>query len=168
LKGLVIGWAIFTGLATLGLLLAWYLAPGRIELELDIYLLAVGGFALFAIVLATRDAYPVERRSELAAALEREPEAEARPPEIERMEREVTLATANAFDLHARLRPALREIAASRLAERGLRLDDDGEALLGEDLWELVRPDRLPPTDRHAPGISREELRDAVERVEAL
>jgi len=167
-KSLAVGWAIFTALAGLGLLLAWYLAPGRIELELDVFLLAVGGLGLLEIVLATRAAYPLEKRSALAAALERVPESEARPPEIERIERELTISTANAFDLHVRLRPTLRTIASARLAERGLRLDEDGEELLGEDLWELLRPDRLPPADRHGPGISPEALRDAVDRVEAL
>jgi hypothetical protein len=167
-KGLIVAWAIFAVLATLALLLALYLAPGRSELELDVYLLAVGGLALFEIVLATRDAYPVEKRSALSAALEREPASAPRPPEIERFERELTLATASAFDLHARLRPALREVAAMRLTARGLRLDEDGEEVLGEQLWELVRPDRRPPTDRHAPGISPDALRDAIERVEAL
>jgi hypothetical protein len=167
-KGLVVGWAAFTALAALGLLLAWYLAPGRIELEVDVFLLAVGGLGLFEIVLATRAAYPLEKRSALAAALEREAEPEGRLPEIERIERELTLATANSFDLHARLRPTLRAIASARLAERGRRLDEDGEELLGEELWELLRPDRPPPLDRHAPGISLEALRDAVDRVEAL
>ena len=168
MKSRVVGWAIFTALASLGLLLAWYLAPGRIELELDVFLLAVGGLGLFQIVLATRHAYPLEKRSALAAALEREPESEARPPEIERIERELTLATANAFDLYVRLRPMLRVIASARLAVRGLRLDEDGEELLGKELWALLRPDRPPPVDRHAPGISPEALRDAVDRVEAL
>jgi hypothetical protein len=168
MKSLVVGWAVFTALAALGLLLAWFLAPGRIELELDVFLLVVGGLGLFEIVLATRDVYPLEKRSALAAALEREPGSEARPPEIERIERELTISTANAFDLHVRLRPTLRTIASARLAERGLRLDEDGEELLGEDLWELLRPDRLPPADRHAPGISPEALREAVDRVEAL
>jgi hypothetical protein len=167
-RRLLAGWLVFTGFATVTLLIAHYVAPGRFELELDVYILAVGGLALLEVVVLTREAYPRERTSALASALEREPAEESRPPEIERLERELTLATATAFDLHARLRPTLREIAAMRLATRGIRLDDEGDKLLDEELWELVRPDRRPPTNRHAPGIPPEELRQVVERLEAL
>jgi hypothetical protein len=88
----------------------------------------------------------------------------------------VTMATATSFDLHTRLRPLAREIAASRLATRGHRLEESEEEL-GEELWALIRPD-LPvgfegwgvsmPSDRHAAGISPEELREIVDRLEAL
>jgi hypothetical protein len=165
---LVSGWIAFAVFATVALLVARFFAPGRFELELDVYILAVGGLALLEVVLATRGAYPLEGESALAAALERERVEVRRPPEIERLERELTLATGSAFDLHARLRPVLREIAATRLAVRGRRLDDDGEEILGDELWELVRPDRTPPTDRHAPGMPPDALRRAVERLEAL
>jgi hypothetical protein len=165
---LLAGWLVFTMFATLALLVAHYIAPGRFELELDIYVLAIGGLALLEVVVLAREAYPREDRSALASALERDPVEVSRPPEIERLERELTLASATAFDLHARLRPTLREIATMRLATRGMRFDDDGEEVLGAELWELVRPDRRPPTDRHAPGIAPDALRRAIERLEAL
>lgn len=168
MKRLFAGWAFFAAFATLALLVARYFAPGRFELELDVYVLAIGGLALLEVVILTREAYPRERSSALASALERDPVELSRPPEIERLERELTLATATAFDLHARLRPTLREIATMRLASRGLRLDEQGEEALGEELWELVRPDRRPPADRHAPGIPPAALRRVVDRLEAL
>ena len=128
--------------------------PGRFALELDVYILVVGGLALLEVVMATRQAYPRAAKSALAEALER---AAARPvatpPELERLERELTLGSSTAFDLHYRLRPTLREIADERLAARGLRLDGGGAAVeeaLGEELWELVRPDREPPPKRFA------------------
>ena len=164
----LVGWAVFTALATVALLLALFLAPGRSELELDVFILAVGGLALFEVVLATRSVHPLERRLALAAALEHDPVEDRRPRELERLERELVLATTSAFDLHARLRPTLREIAAMRLSARGQRLDEHGEQALGEELWELVRPDRLPPSDRHRPGIPPDELRRAIERLETL
>jgi hypothetical protein len=168
MKRLIVGWLVFTGLATIALLVAHFVAPGRFAIELDVFILAVGGLALAELVILIREAYPLESRSALASALERDEIKPSRPAEVERLERELTMATASSFDLHARLRPTLREIAAIRLATRGVRLDDDGEELLGEELWELVRPDRRPPTDRHAPGISPKGLRAAVERLEAL
>ncbi len=168
MKRLLAGWLVFTGLATIALLVAHFVAPGRFAIELDVFILAVGGLALVEVVILIREAYPLEERSALASALEREEVKPSRPPEVERLERELTMATASSFDLHARLRPPLREIAAVRLARRGVRLDDDGEEILSEELWELVRPGRRPPTDRHAPGITPKALRETVEELEAL
>jgi hypothetical protein len=171
-KRLLAAWVFLTGLATIALLLARFVEPGRFELELDIYILVVGGLALLEIVIATREAYPREQGSVLAAALEHETPGPLRPPELERLEREVTLGTSTAFDLHFRLRPALREVARERLAiARGLRLDGGGsdvEEALGEELWELVRPDREPPACRYDPGLSREGVRRVVERLESI
>ena len=98
---------------------------------------------------------------------QREAEPPQRPRQLERLERELTMASSTAFDLHARLRPQLREIAELRLATRGVRLED-GEGVLGEELWDLVRPDRPPPSNRHAEGIPPAELRRAIEVLEAL
>ena len=56
-------------------------------------------------------------------------------PEIEKLEREVTLATASAYDLHFRLLPHLREIAQARLERSGR---SPGPDTLGR-WWELLR-----------------------------
>jgi hypothetical protein len=164
-------WAFLTALATVGLVLARFAQPGRFELELDVYILVVGGLALFEVVVATREAYPGARRSALAEALDREAPGPLRPPELERLERELTLGASTAFDLHYRLRPTLREIAGERLAGHGLKLDGGGAAVeeaLGDELWELVRPDREPPARRFASGISPAAAQRVVERLEAL
>jgi hypothetical protein len=164
-------WVFLTVLATVALVLARFAQPGRFALELDVYIIVVGGLALFQVVLATREAYPRTARSALAEALDRAPPRPLRPPELERLERELTLASSTAFDLHYRLRPTLREIAGERLASQGLRLDGGGAAVekaLGEELWELVRPDREPPARRFASGISPNAVNRLVERLEAL
>jgi hypothetical protein len=166
-KRLALAWLFLTALAGVVLGLARLLAPGWFELELDIFILVVGGIAIVDVVLLLRDAYPVEDVPEIAAALEREAEPPQRPPGLERIERELTMASSTAFDLHARLRPQLREIAELRLATRGVRLED-AEGVLDEELWELVRPDRPPPSNRHAGGIPPAELRRVVEALEAL
>jgi hypothetical protein len=160
-------WLFLTALAAVVLGLARLLAPGWFELELDIFILVVCGIALVDVVLLLRSAYPPEEVSAIVAALDREPEAPRRPVQLERLERELTMASATAFDLHARLRPQLREIATMRLAVRGVRLED-AEDLLGAELWDLVRPDRELPSDRHAEGISPTALRRTVEELEAL
>lgn len=172
MKRLLAGTAFGASLATLGLLLSIWAAPGRRALEVDVYVLVLGALAVLAAVLATRRAFPLDRGSALAAALEREPRTSLRPHELERLEREVTLGTSTAFDLHYRLRRTLREIAEQRLADRhGLRLDPGGrpvEAVLGEELWGLVRPDRKPPNERYARGLAPKAVRRVVERLEAL
>lgn len=164
--------AFFAGLATVALYVMRSVEPGRQELELDVYVLVIGGLAVLTAVLVTREVFPPSEGSALAAALEIEPRLPARPPDLERTERLLTMATATAFDFHYRLRPILREISEQRLADRrGLRLDAGGaqvEEALGAELWELVRPDREPPKERFMPDVDRETLRRAVERLESL
>jgi len=176
-KRLAIGWGAFALVATIALLLARLFEPNRLELELDVYILVVGGVLLLNVVILIREAYPLEQPvTQIARALERDDPEPQRLPELERIERQVTMATATSFDLHTRLRPLAREIAANRLATRGRRLEESEEEL-GEELWALIRPD-LPvgfegwgvsvSGDRHAPGIAPEELRVIVDRLEAL
>ncbi|MFL5234439.1 MAG: hypothetical protein ACJ76O_13460 [Gaiellaceae bacterium] len=167
MKRLLAAWLFLAALAAVALGLARLLAPGWFELELDVFILVVGGIALADVVILARDAYPLEGVSGIALALQRDAEGSQRPAQLERLERELTMASASAFDLHARLRPQLREITTMRLAARGLRLED-AEGVLGDELWELVQPDRLPPADRHADGIAPAELRRVVDALEAL
>jgi len=166
-RRLFAAWLFLSALAAVALGFARLLAPGWFELELDIFILVVGRLAIVNVVILLRNAYPLEGVPAIAAALEREARQPQRPPQLERLERELTMATATAFDLHARLRPQLREIATMGLAARGVRLED-AEGVLDEELWELVRPDRPPPANRHAEGIPPAELRRAVEALEAL
>ena len=167
MRRLVGAWFFFAALAAIALGMARLLAPGWFELELDVFILFVGGIAIVDVVLVLRGSYPLEGEPAIVAALRREPEQPPRPAQLERLERELTMATSTAFDLHARLRPQLRDIVTLRLAARGVRLED-AEGELDPVLWDLVRPDRTPPADRHADGISPAELRRTVEALEAL
>jgi hypothetical protein len=83
----------------------------------------------------------------------------------------VTLATGTAFDVHFRLRPLLAPLAAGILLRRGVdpaRRPDEARALLGPDLWELLRPDRPAPDDRTAAGISLVAVERMVDDLERL
>ena len=158
-------------MATCALLIARTQAPGRHELELDLYILALGIMALLAAVSWLHEVAPPEGRSELEQALARELPEPPAIPELDRLERAVYVGAARAFDLHYRLHPVLREITATRLERRGLRLDSQSEAvreLLGDELWELTRPDREPPANRHSPGPGLGPLRSMVARMEEL
>lgn len=153
--------------------IAYALAPGRGALELQVCALIAGTTVVLAGVLVVQEAFPTARTSALAAALNRRRAPDPhRPHGLVAIERLVILAEAAAFDLHHRLRPIFREIAAQRLADsRGLRLDGGGpqvERVLGEGLWELVRPDRPGPESRFDPGVRPQDLRRAIERLESL
>lgn len=137
----------------------------------DVYLLYLGGVVLLALVAATSAAAGGMTKSAFEAALDQPVPHDERPRELERIERDVYLAQTSDFDLHYRLRPTLRSIAAQRLlSERGIDLERRPAAartLLGEQAWELLRAEREPP-ERDAPGLTVAELTvlvDALERI---
>ena len=145
---------------------------GRTGLILRVYLLALAAVALVHLVRAVRSALPAPRASAFDAGLRRRPRRRERLPELERIEREVSLGLATAFDLHYRLRPSLRRTARELLASRrGIDLDASPEAArraLGDQTWELVRADREPPRERFAPGLGLAALRTFVSSLDRL
>lgn len=122
--------------------------------------LGVGGWT--ALTWATRDdsRYSDERRAPV----------DARPERLIRLERLLAEAADSAAVEHQRLRPLLQSVAAERItALHGFRLDEDPEraaALLGDQAWELLRPDRPPPPDRRTPGRGMAELTAIVAAIE--
>jgi len=138
--------------------------PSIRSVTLHVYVLLVGALAMLALVAAAGDAVPRQRRSQLDAALAAPASRPHAVPQLERVQREVTLASTSAYDLHTRLLPQLREIAEARLERSGRR---PGPDTLGR-WWELLRPDREPPEDRFGPGIRSDELRALVADLEAL
>lgn len=145
--------------------------PGRIDLAVRVYVLALAGLAAIHLLRALRAAHP-RTPSRFEAALRTRGDRAGRLPGLEQLEREVTLATSTAFDLHYRLRPTLRRIAGELLAaRRGVDLDGDPAAArtaLGEEAWQLVRADRDPPRDRFATGADLASLGAIVTSLEAL
>jgi hypothetical protein len=138
--------------------------PNLRNVTLHIYVFLVGGLLMLGVVAAAGDRVPRRRRSELEQALAQSEQREQRVPDLEKPEREVTFATATAYDLHFRLLPHLREIAQCRLERTG---KTSGPDTLGR-WWELLRPDRPEPGDRFAPGIKQAELRALVSDLERM
>jgi hypothetical protein len=166
---LVLGWLGGAALATIGLFIARTIAPGRRELELDVYVIVLGALALLGLVSWLRRSAPRRSESLLERSLRRPAEEPETLPELAHLERVLVMSAAQGFDLHYRLRPTLREIAAARLAERGLQLDAGGplvQEALGEELWEVVQPDRVPPENRQVKGVGPDGIERLVRRIE--
>jgi hypothetical protein len=138
--------------------------PGIRNVTLHAYVFALGGLVMLGVVAAAGDAVPRRQRSELDRALAAAGHHERPLPQIERIEREVTLATASSYDLHFRLLPHLREIAQCRLERTGKTSSPE---TLGR-WWDLLRPDRPEPEDRFAPGITQADLRALVADLERM
>jgi hypothetical protein len=138
--------------------------PSVRSVAIHSYLLFLGALLMLVVVSGVTAAAPRARRSDFASALHERPEQAGRISQLAKVEREVTLAIGNAYDLHARLLPHLREIAAARLERRGQR---PGPDTLGR-WWDLLQPDRPEPKERFAPGIAEAELRELVADLERI
>jgi hypothetical protein len=145
---------------------------GARSILLEVYLLGMGGVLLLALVRTTREEEPLAGSSDFDRALA---ELSRRHPSESgelTLVRDIKQSRSSALHLHVRLRPILREIAAHRLWMRfGVDLDREQERareLIGPNAWELVRPDRLPPEDRLAPGPASAELRVVVDELERI
>jgi uncharacterized membrane protein len=128
------------------------------------FVFTIGTLLMIVLLAAAGDALPRRQRSDFDRALSATAPGPQKLTDLERVQREVTLAVGSAHDLHFRLVPHLREIANARL-ERG------GHAASPETLgrwWELLRPDREPPEDRFAPGIRLDDLRACLHDLERI
>ena len=137
-----------------------------------IWIVVVAALVLLSLVRHSREDGDPEPASRFEQALRGRKPTAAQPEELLRMDRELVLGSADADHAQRRLLPLLRATAAARIAARhGFELErrpDEARALLGKDVWELLRPDRPEPKDRHAPGVPRQQIVAVIERVESL
>jgi hypothetical protein len=161
--------ATLLGAIALGVAIA--VSPGDANLAVEAFVLLIGAIALGFLAKATGDAFDAASDSQLQRALVRPRRKEERVTDLARLERELEMATESAYDVHYRLRPIFREIAASRLARRAVDLSTDSrhaEQLLGPDAWAFVRPDAVRPSDHYAPGAQLGEIERAIDALEKL
>jgi hypothetical protein len=139
---------------------------------LAIWVVVVAAFLLVVVIRHSRAHAGPKPARRFEAALRDRKAATSPPEELVRMERELVLGSADADHAHRRLLPLLRATAAARIAARhGFELErrpDAARALLGADAWELLRPDRPEPADRHDAGIPQAQIAAAIARIEAL
>jgi hypothetical protein len=138
--------------------------PAVRTIVVHVYVLVVGALFMLGLVTATSESAPRRTRGELERALAERERGDRPLPELERALREVTLATATAYDFHRRLLPSLRTVAQARLERRGLPF---AEPYLSR-WWDVLRPDREPPDERFAPGLPPGELRALVDDLERI
>ena len=131
----------------------------------EIGLVVLAGIAVAVCVTLLPDVRSTRRQRALVPG-------PARPDQLVELERLVVSAGTSTVQVHAYLRPLLVEIAARRLAARGQAVDRMpdavGRELLGDRLWDIVRPARSFPEDRQAPGVAPHELRAMLEVLERL
>ena len=146
--------AILLGMSTIACVYVVFAQPGIRNVAIYSYVLVVGALVMLAIVSSFGEALPRRRRSPFEEALVVAKHTDRSLAQVEQIERAVTLGVANAYDLHLRLLPHLREIAQARLERAGRTSSPE---TLGR-WWELLRPDRVEPSDRFAVGIPQSEL----------
>jgi hypothetical protein len=119
---------VVTILCTLGGVLLPVLLLTRSPTVLFIEVVLVLGTAL-VVLLAAVAALAPEEESRFDAALAARPERSPRPPDLERLERQVLVGAGSREEFDRLLRPVLRRAAALRLRERhGVDLERDPDA----------------------------------------
>jgi hypothetical protein len=136
-----------------------------VRLLAEIGLVVLAGIAIAVCVSFVPEPRSIRRRRRVAPA-------PARPDQLVALERLVISAGSSALHLHAYLRPLLVEIASRRMAARGQTLermpDTAARELLGDPLWDIVRPNRPFPEDRQGRGVPPSELRAMLGVLERL
>jgi hypothetical protein len=163
-------WAAFMAGAVLVVLLAIpKLSTSR---ALAIWVVVVAAFVLFVLVRHSSALGGPKHPRRFEAAQRGRSSVVAPPEELVHMERELVLGSADADHAHRRLLPLLRTAASARIAAKhGFDLErrpDAARVLLGPDVWELLRPDRPEPPDRHDRGVPEAQIAAAIARIEAL
>lgn len=134
-------------------------------LAAEITLIVLAGVAVATCVKLLPAPRPLRRRKAVSAA-------PSRPQQLVTLERLVTTAGPSAVSAHAYLRPLLIQIVSHRLVARGQTLDrmaeTTGREVLGDQLWDIVRPERPFPADRHGPGVQPQELGAMLEVIRRL
>ena len=158
---------VLAALGTIPLVVILLVYPGENSRALDIYVVFLGALLLLALVRVApgprEDKYRLPRRDEKPSD---------RLVELDRLERDVVLATGSELEQHVRIKPLLRDVVEDRLwRSRGIELDRNPERaheVLGDELYELVKPGRPDPNARYFRGLDLNALDRVLDRIEAI
>jgi hypothetical protein len=159
------------GLATVAFGVVFAAQPFTRGTIVAAYAISLAAIASAELARAMRDARR-DPPSQFARELLRARQQPGRPNQLIRVSRDLTLGAQSAGHYHSRLLPLLREAAAARLESRHridlVRQPDAARRLLGDDAWQLIRPDRPEPDDLYAAGPPLRAIRRLVDGVERL
>jgi hypothetical protein len=134
-----------------------------------------GRTVALASALALATALAAAAALQLRPAPRQQPPPRARDDEMPSRLRQIVddLRTSeqSEFGVDRSLRPLLVPIVVARLGRRGIDMAHAprrAQELLGDRLWDIVRPDRPPAASRAGRGLASDELREAIERLEQL
>ena len=139
------------------------------------FLAGQGGTVAFAAALALASALAAATALQLLPVQRQQPAPPAREDQMPLRLRQIVEVLRESeqseFGVERALRPVLVPIVAARLGRRGIDMvlaPRRAQALLGDVLWEIVRPDRPPAAYRVGRGLERDDLQTAIERLEQL
>jgi hypothetical protein len=134
-----------------------------------------GGTVVLASALALATALAAAAALQLRPARRQQPPPHARDDELPLRLRQIVHdlreSEQSESGVDRSLRPLLVPIVAARLGRRGVDLalaPRRAQELLGDELWEIVRPDRPSAANRVGRGLASDDLRTAIERLEQL
>ena len=134
-----------------------------------------GRTVALAAALALATALAAATALQLRPAQRRQPPPRARddemPLRLRQIANDLRESEQSEFGVDRSLRPLLVPIVVGRLGRRGVDMalaPRRAQELLGDVLWEIVRPDRPSAAYRVGRGLAGAELRTAIERLEQL
>jgi len=131
---------------------------------------------VLAIALALAAGLAASTALRLRAAQAKRPpapsgEAEEAPLRLRQIAGILEESEHSEFGVDRSLRPLLVPIVNARLGRRGVDPElapERASELLGERLWEIVRPDRAPAGHRRSHGLAGDDLGAVLDRLEQL
>jgi hypothetical protein len=130
---------------------------------------ALASALAFAVALAAAAAL------RLRPARTQEPQPRVRddemPLRLRQIAEDLRESEQSEFGVDRSLRPLLVPIVTARLGRRGVDMalaPRRAQELLGDVLWEIVRPDRPSAAYRAGRGLPGDDLRTAIDRLERL
>jgi hypothetical protein len=130
-----------------------------------------GSTVALAAALALAAVLAAATAVELRPAQRQQPPPRARDDELPSRLRQIVdvlrESEQSEFVVDRSLRPLLVPIVTARLGRRGIDMalaPRRAQELLGDRLWEIVRPDRTSVSR----GLASDDLREAIERLEQL
>ena len=139
------------------------------------FVLGQGSMVALASALALAAALAAATALRLRPARRQQPPPRARDDEMPLRLRQIAgvlrESEQSEFGVDRSLRPLLVPIVAARLGRRGVDMaqaPQRAQELVGDVLWEIVRPDRPSAAYRVGRGLASDDLRTAIERLEQL